>query len=288
MTAVASSFRFNLDPTNPGQFFACCGLLELADRLWAGGACGAFDENGRAFFIEVPEAGGPELGQRLLRHLAECTISNTMSAAERQRLDELSAMKKSALADAGFEDEKKALESLRREAPVVLGAPFSLTIDWHQDVRAGGSTFKTWAGQQSIIDIAGGMHALASVIHGPVESFLAQASRGAGLPFNFDSDLGAQGAALDVGFSFDPLPAMQIGVRPAIEFCAFVGLERFRPQRQGRDNRYRYCAWSDLLAPSVAAAAAAGIVRREHDPIFEFRLLYRTKYLKSFLPAKKV
>ncbi|TWW08183.1 hypothetical protein E3A20_26890, partial [Planctomyces bekefii] len=30
---VASSFWVNVDPTNPGQFFACCGLLELADRL---------------------------------------------------------------------------------------------------------------------------------------------------------------------------------------------------------------------------------------------------------------
>jgi len=24
----------NVDVTNPGQFFAYCGLLELADRLW--------------------------------------------------------------------------------------------------------------------------------------------------------------------------------------------------------------------------------------------------------------
>jgi CRISPR-associated protein Csx14 len=28
--------RVNVDVTNPGQFFACCGLLELADRLWPG------------------------------------------------------------------------------------------------------------------------------------------------------------------------------------------------------------------------------------------------------------
>jgi CRISPR-associated protein Csx14 len=30
------SLRIKVDPTNPGQFFACCGLLELADRLWSG------------------------------------------------------------------------------------------------------------------------------------------------------------------------------------------------------------------------------------------------------------
>jgi CRISPR-associated protein Csx14 len=41
--------RVTVDPTNPGQFFACCGLLELADRLWPG-AEGWFDDEG--FCIE--------------------------------------------------------------------------------------------------------------------------------------------------------------------------------------------------------------------------------------------
>ena len=31
------TIRVNVDPTNPGQFFACCGLLELADRTVEGG-----------------------------------------------------------------------------------------------------------------------------------------------------------------------------------------------------------------------------------------------------------
>ena len=44
------SIRVTVDPTNPGQFFACCGLLELADRLWPG-AEGWFE--GREFCISV-------------------------------------------------------------------------------------------------------------------------------------------------------------------------------------------------------------------------------------------
>ncbi len=36
MSSENPSIRVNIDPTNPGQFFACCGLLELADRLWPG------------------------------------------------------------------------------------------------------------------------------------------------------------------------------------------------------------------------------------------------------------
>ncbi len=38
-----ADIRIDVDVTNPGQFFACCGLLELADRLWPG-AEGWFEE----------------------------------------------------------------------------------------------------------------------------------------------------------------------------------------------------------------------------------------------------
>lgn len=44
------SITVAVDPTNPGQFFACCGLLELADRLWPG-AEGWFADSGREFQI---------------------------------------------------------------------------------------------------------------------------------------------------------------------------------------------------------------------------------------------
>ena len=36
MTYPEPSITVKVDLTNPGQFFACCGLLELADRLWPG------------------------------------------------------------------------------------------------------------------------------------------------------------------------------------------------------------------------------------------------------------
>ena len=45
-----ASITVAVDPTNPGQFFACCGLLELADRLWPG-AEGWFAAEGRGFKI---------------------------------------------------------------------------------------------------------------------------------------------------------------------------------------------------------------------------------------------
>jgi CRISPR-associated protein Csb3 len=36
MRELEPQITMNADVTNPGQFFACCGLLELAHRLWPG------------------------------------------------------------------------------------------------------------------------------------------------------------------------------------------------------------------------------------------------------------
>jgi len=57
--------RVNVDPTNPGQFFACCGLLELADRLWPG-AEGWFEKG--EFCVEC-EGGLPTLLAILVKDL---------------------------------------------------------------------------------------------------------------------------------------------------------------------------------------------------------------------------
>src|SRR4051812_35917946 len=36
MTPPKTAVQVNVDSANPGQFFACCGLLELADRICHG------------------------------------------------------------------------------------------------------------------------------------------------------------------------------------------------------------------------------------------------------------
>lgn len=189
-----------------------------------------------------------------------------------------------------MEDEKKALDALRREEPIVLQSSFRLRIDWFRDEHSSGSRFKTWAGQQSVLDIATAMHAGLKRVDKAAPSTLWSSARGEGLPFNFDSDLGGQGSALDIGFSFDPLSASAITriegtCKPGLEILAFIGLQRFRPREIPRQNRYVYAAWRQPLQPSVAAAATCQAIDLGSAICYEFRLLYRTKYLKSFLPA---
>ena len=193
----------------------------------------------------------------------------------------------------GLDEDKKSLEKLRREEPILLHAPFHLRLDWFQDDLAGGSRFKTWAGQQSVLEIASSMK---RALEGPdwqtrpADEWFTHTISGCGLPFNFDSDLGGQGSALDVGFSFDPLAGsaltrIESTARPCLELLAFVGLQRFRPRQIAKDNRYLYCTWNRPLTTEIAAPAACALLPIAGAALFEFRLLYRTKYLKSFLPA---
>jgi CRISPR-associated protein Csb3 len=274
-----------VDVTNPGQFLACCGLLELADQLWPG-AEGWFE--GDQFRIASPS----ECSLRaLLDKLAKSTLSNTMTPTQNARLEELSAMKKNQReAITGLEDEKKSLESLRRELPIVLAGAIAFRIDWYCDDLAGGSRFKTWAGQQSVLDIARSMHGGMAGVMKESNVSLWNNTRGIGLPFNFDSDIGGQGSGIDIGFVFDALAGSEATriegmCKPALELLCFIGLQRFRPREIPRRNRFVYSTWNAPLLPPAASAVACGAVNVGEESLYEFKLLYRTKYLKSFLPA---
>lgn len=287
-----SAISIRVDPTNPGQFFACCGLLDLADRLWDG-AEGWFDEDGFLFSLRPYQEKAQECAPAaLLAEITRCRLTNTMSDSELKRRDQLMAVPKKIIeSDPSLEAEKKVLDKLWREAPLVLHSPFNIRVDWFLDEYSGGTMFKTWAGQQSVFEIGRGMKAALDSgdwIHTSPDDWLQRRMLNDSLPFNFDSELGGVGSDLDVGFSFDPLKTIKVQARPLLEFLAFVGLQRFRPMKINAENRFQYFLWFDPLVSEVAAPAACGLFAPVRLKAFEFRLLYRTKYLKSFLPATPI
>ncbi len=86
----------DVDATNPGQFFACCGLLELADRLWPG-AEGWFTNGDQAFLIS-----------------ASGTLDSLVRAIATAELTH-------------------ACPSDPYSSPLIVGAPFRrLSVDWWQ------------------------------------------------------------------------------------------------------------------------------------------------------------
>ncbi|RJO66009.1 MAG: type I-U CRISPR-associated protein Cas8c [Myxococcales bacterium] len=254
--ALEPTIRVHVDPTNPGQFFACCGLLEIADRIW-GGAEGWFEGEGFA--------------------LRSC-IADSLADAKDMRLTNVIP--------------KLCFESLdpgdEYSPPLALRASIEIRLDWWKDDQAGGSRLKTWAGQQKVINIAEGMKREAeAMLSRPSWEWLQHRDDSSELPFNFDSDLGGMGSDRDLGFSMDPLK-MKATTRPMVELMAFIGLQRFRPAKLENENRYRFSTWSDPLVPEIASIAACGMLEGPRLQTYEFRLLYRTKYLKSFLPANPI
>jgi CRISPR-associated protein Csb3 len=268
-----------VDLGNPGQYFACCGLLELAHRMRSGAEGwfkdGLFQLRGAGSAVELMEA------------LRNSEIANTMTEDQKRRREELGGMGQKVLkADPALENEKKDLDGLWRESPVVLGAPFGLQVDWFLDDRSGGKRFKTWAGQQSIIDIVTDLRGLIPEPEG--SDWFRPGESSESVPLNFDSNLGGAGADVDVGFSFDPLKpiGLRVGMRPTIELLAFVGLQRFRPAML--DVGFEYGVWEAPACAELCALAACGAVPRLVGKRYRFQLLYRTKYLKSFLPGRPV
>lgn len=188
-----------------------------------------------------------------------------------------------------LDNEKKQLDKLWRESSLLLTDPFNIRLDWYLDDISGGNAFKTCAGQQSVIDIFSSMRSYVErkknifADLAPEHWFMGNTENG-GVPFYFDANLGKYGADLDVGFSLDPL-GMSSTVRPLIEILAFVGLQRFRPAIGHTRNEYRFTTWGIPLCLRIAAAACCGCITLGGSEQYQFSLLFRTKYLKSFLPA---
>jgi len=272
MSEAMSTITVNVDVTNPGQFFACCGLLELADRLWPG-AEAWFDLRDGQFALRV--AAGHSAVQQLIEETVRCPIQG-LTADERQELDELERRKRElrkvgrALTEAE-ENRRSELGRLTREGHLILER-FQLTLDWWQEDGAPA----TWAGKQEIHKIAraaqdGIAQCMAEgrplkdmldwqlVLRTPSEYRSEKGIDKKVEPFYFDARRYAH--PLDEGFSLDVQGADTVA-NPATEFLCLVGLQRFRPQRDGDSKwTFQYCAWGPALGVAQAAPVASGLVR---------------------------
>ncbi|HWP39776.1 MAG TPA: type I-U CRISPR-associated protein Cas8c [Tepidisphaeraceae bacterium] len=295
MSDPTPSFSVNVDVTNPGQFFACCGLLELAHRLWPG-AEGWFDLSGNRFVLGVT-ADNATLA-KLVEHIAQCPIEG-LTAAQRQELAELELRKRELRrADRTLPevDEQRRLEfgRLAREGHLVL-EDFHLTLDWWQE----DGTPATWAGKQEIHKIARAAQdgiakcvaegrSLKDMLNWQLvlrTSKEYQSQRAADKkvePFYFDARRYAH--PLDAGFSLD-VQGAETAANPATELLCLIGLQRFRPQR-APDSKwtFQYCAWTHPLGVTQAAAVAAGVVPLPQRRRFSFTMQFRDdqKRYKAF------
>jgi CRISPR-associated protein Csx14 len=297
MNTPTPSFSVHVDVTNPGQFFACCGLLELAHRLWRS-AEGWFAEANASFHVSC-EGDSVSL-EELLSGLRTCEIAGLTDAEKRER-GELEKEKRQlqrerkTLPDAK-EARRLELGTKAREGAVLFGPPFSLSLNWWQseDER----TPKTWAGPQEVHKVArAAQEALDAVTDFPqlfdyscVMRLPAEYRSKPGdekkavEPFYFDARRYVH--ALDTGFSLDVQDADTLA-HPAVELLALVGLQRFRPVATEPPGAVDYFVWRSPLSASVASTVVAGAVRHPLVRLYKSRLRYRDNQqrYKAFSPA---
>ena len=239
MTAPETSFSVRVDLTNPGQFLACCGLLELAHRLWPG-AEGWFE--GESFVVGLPCKEASPLG----------TILERLGA---------SAVKA---------DETRGDKSTR---PVQLEG-FALTLDWWIDHTGEKTSLKLWAGQQTSLTIVETLQpAVARLAEKPTDGIL---DVGEPLTGRYGFDPRSAWNTLDVGFSPNE-QGMAVDTFAAVELLAAVGLQGFRPvPNEGR--RWRYVTWDIPLAAPIARAACAAAIPVRGASAYQFRVASRGSY----------
>jgi CRISPR-associated protein Csx14 len=254
--------RVKVDPTNPGQFFACCGLLELADRLWPG-AGGWFQEE------EFRVTCGHELNE-LVPEICKASL---------KQLDP-------------DDDTGSAIE---------LGEPFRpLLLDWWHDElfgfrnRLNGKELKVWAGTMESVRIAKSMQlALRD------ERFLSPDLFNVGLvaydpedsdkkvePYYFDARRGPNAHSRDVGFSPNDL-GMTTMAFPAVEFLCLVGVQRARAEPTEQQRIYDYYTWPAPILTNLILPVSTGRLSVPGQRGYRFENWYRTsqKKHKAFLPA---
>lgn len=264
-----------VDLTNPGQFFACCGLLELAARL---------DDSTEACFQD----------QHFVLSTAAIDVLDRFFGCA---VDVYSDFKSAEPEDEGSDDNEEPDDAKRgRIFPMKLCEPFNLRLDWWTDKEAQGQKLKLWTAGQRVTDLLNGHNKkkksrgkhggtakvtklytpstrehFANVVREHPNDWLRTAVPiDAPGPFAFDSRL-SRNNALDLGhFSGGTL-----AFSPAVDVLCLIGLQRFRPETIETWNRNHYCTWSNFLPVTVAAIVAQGRILRLIDQRFEFPIKAR-------------
>ena len=244
MSDPTPSISVAVDPTNPGQFFACCGLLELADRLWPG-AEGWFAEDGREFKIAC---GG------MLRELLAILVMDPPTVIERLECNGLEVapiIAPLAFSFDGGSTTGLVLDAWSRIALVKGVAQVISSPPWN-----------FWSGQQTSMRIWTGLRTelvlqLQRFTPDEFANLLSQRILQKG---RFGFDPGPAWNALDVGFSLNE-HGVEVESSPATELLAAIGLQRFRPVMNDDRDGFDYFTWHSPSPPPVASAAMVGAIR---------------------------
>lgn len=246
-----------VEPANPGHFLACCGLLELADRIWPGS---------EGWF----EAGT----YRLATH---GTLWQALHALTLDLPTELTTLQNGLEVKPLIAPLRVSLGESARD--VILDGWMTTRVDKGVVVAAANPPWNFWSGQQTSLRIWSSLRvALQEQLRTLGEEDVPDLfSRRVPLSGRFGFDPGAAWNALDVGFSPNE-QKLEVASSPAVELLAAVGLQRFRPVVSEDRATFEYATWGRPLGPCVAAAAASGQISVSPSVRFLGRVVSRGSY----------
>lgn len=250
-------FEIRVDLLNPGQYFAACGLFELAFRR-TGEASARFE--GDRFLVE-----------------ADCTLASL-----------LADWVCTPVVQTDLDDETAS--------PFELGEPFDLRVDWWKDTQSGGRELKVWAGQMNSVRIMQSMVAslrdpslhTSSILDYGTIVYDSSDPTSKVEPFYFDARRAPNADARDLGFSANDL-GLTTTAHPAVEALCMIGLQRFRP-REHKRLIYDYVVWAESLPIQIAPAVVCGAVVLPNTRRFRFESWFRTskRMTKAFRQAAAI
>ena len=251
-----------VDLRNPGQVFACLGLMEAAEIL-IGPAEGGYDWTGRetrvTFHLSVDGPADPVL--EVVRFLAGAEVKALAPAGSGL------AAKEPGVATLTVEGD--VFPCPRPDTPSALPALLvgadGVTIPlghWADGPASGRDNLKFWAGAGGYSGAALTRDALELVrLDGNAQTeaardpFTLSAPQSSSFRFDWRRDY----TALDVGFSPNEHGAIRMVGYPLVELLAAIGLEHARPQRSDPRDKlsYRY-AVSNARLPTLLVRAVLG------------------------------
>jgi len=244
-------YRIPLDPRNPGQFFACCGLFELAELARPGGRA-AFEGADTAFVLRT-----------------ECDFPPPR----------LTLMPPGTFDGKPYDGKLEPLEL--ESSGHLLGLNWWLTdaLTQKSALKLHGARQETRVMLQELLDELN--------YDAPIEVLF---HTGKYMTTRFGLDLRSAWDARDLGYSPNDLQgkAKAAVTFPWIEVLAVVGLQGFRPAERTARSRFRYSTWRQPLPLAPARAACAAPWTGLQSNTFEFQLGRRGQGFKTFLFSEGV
>lgn len=291
-----SSLR--VDVTNPGHFFSCCGLFELAACL-APDVLAHFeqDENQDWYFVITTAFDNGSDQEYTLYSILQKFTSADLSTADGC----VSDAEDSDTFDEDDSDNSDSDSTEEKAPPLKLGSPFHLRIDWWETATSQTAALKVWAGSMDCLRIARAMKdavgeillsksALKDILFESRVVYENKKGKAKKVePFYFDVKRGPNADSRDVGFSPNSLN-LETDAAPAVEILCLIGLQRATPVPTEQPRQFFYHLWTHPLPIALLAAALSGQLPHSSSSAYHFESWFRTsqKKHKAFLAAQPI